>query len=185
MVCEMATVAGIAASHPDQGCAAGVGHSKNLGCSKGANPRMKSYHPWDGVSPGIRKSMQGNKAKDTKPEIAVRRVLHRLGYRFRLHSKDLPGRPDLVFGRRRKVVEVRGCYWHGHGCKIGQPALSNTAYWGPKIARNKLRDAANLKALRESGWDVFEVWECRLQLHPAEVEIDLAAFLGPPRMAQN
>lgn len=129
--------------------------------------------------------MRGNKAKGTHPEMVIRRLLHGLGYRYRLHCKNLPGKPDLVFEKRRKVVEVRGCYWHGHGCKIGKPAQSNTAYWGPKIARNKARDASNLKALRESGWDVFEVWECGLRLCPAEVESDLTAFLGPPRTARS
>ena len=107
------------------------------------------YQPWDGVAPGTRKAIQGNKAKDTGPEMAVRRLLHRLGYRYRLHRKSLPGKPDLAFAKRRKIVEVRGCYWHGHGCKIGKPAQSNTGYWAPKIVRNKARDASNLKALHE------------------------------------
>lgn len=104
--------------------------------------------------------MQANKAKDTGPEMAVRRFLHAEGFRYRLHRRDLPGKPDLVFPSRRKIIEVRGCYWHGHGCKIGQPARSNLSYWGPKIARNQARDSANLSALRAAGWDVLEVWEC-------------------------
>ena len=148
---------------------------------KCASRQRHTYHPWPDVAPGTRQAMKGNKAKDTSPEMAVRRFLHGLGYRYRLHCKDLPGKPDLVFRKRRKIVEVRGCYWHGHSCKIGRPARSITTYWVPKIARNKERDAANLEALRDAGWDVLEVWECSLRSRFVEVESDLKNFLGSLR----
>jgi DNA mismatch endonuclease (patch repair protein) len=146
---------------------------------------MRQYQPWPDVAPGTRKAMQANRARDTQPEVTVRRLLHGMGYRFRLYRKDLPGKPDIVFMARRKIIEVRGCYWHGHGCKLGQPARTNTTYWAPKITRNKERDARNISALSESGWEVFEIWECRLRQRPEDVHADLAAFLGPPRLVPN
>jgi DNA mismatch endonuclease (patch repair protein) len=88
-----------------------------------------------------------------------------LGYRYRLHRKDLPGKPDLVFPVRKKVVQVHGCFWHGHDCKRGaRPPKENAAYWGPKIARNVERDAANEADLQELGWDVLIVWECETKV---------------------
>ena len=100
------------------------------------------------------------RSKNTKPEMCVRSALHRLGYRFRLHRTDLPGTPDLVLPKFRAVVQVRGCFWHGHDCPVGHTPRSNTDYWGPKIERNKARDRKNDAALREKGWKVIEVWEC-------------------------
>ena len=100
------------------------------------------------------------RSKNTKPEMRVRSALHRLGYRFRLHRTDLPGTPDLVLPRFRAVVQVRGCFWHGHDCPVGHTPRSNTAYWGPKIERNKARDRRSDAALGEKGWKVIEVWEC-------------------------
>ena len=142
--------------------------------------------PWAGVDAGRRRNMQANKSKDTKPEVALRRMLHALGYRYRLHRSDLPGKPDVVFPARRKVVEVRGCFWHGHGCfPLGQIPKSRTDYWIPKIAATKLRDAANMERLRAAGWDVMEVWECRIRSDPAAVGRDMAAFLGPPRAGRS
>lgn len=127
--------------------------------------------------------MRANKGKDTKPELAVRRGLHALGYRFRLHRKGLPGRPDLAFPSRRAAIEVRGCYWHGHGCRLGQPSKTRTGYWGPKIEANKARDARNVRAMEEAGWRVMEVWECELRRDPAAVLAAAQAFLGPPLRA--
>ena len=101
------------------------------------------------------------KSKDTKPELFVRRGLHARGYRFRLHRRDLPGTPDLVFKRFDAIVEVRGCFWHGHpGC--GRMPGSRQEFWGPKIARNRERDAENLDALRKLRWRVLVVWECTM-----------------------
>ena len=99
---------------------------------------------------------------DTKPELAVRRVAHRLGYRFRLHRRDLPGTPDLVFPRFRKVVFVHGCFWHQHSCRLGtkQPS-TNTDYWVPKLARNVERDRHARNLLQSAGWGVLVLWECQ------------------------
>lgn len=101
--------------------------------------------------------------RDTKPELAVRSLLHRLGYRFRLHRKDLPGTPDLVLPRHGVVVFVHGCFWHGHRCKVDKMPKSRTDYWGPKIEANKARDARKRSELRRLGWRVIEVWECELK----------------------
>lgn len=110
------------------------------------------------------------RTKDTKPEVAVRRVLHRLGYRFRLHRRDLPGKPDIVFPGRSKVIFVHGCYWHGHGCRWGKLPKSRLDYWGPKIERNRERDAAHLAMLAEIGWEPLTVWQCELRDPDAAIE---------------
>lgn len=123
------------------------------------------------------------RAKDTKPEMVVRRLVHAMGYRYRLHRKDLPGKPDIVFGPRRKIVEVRGCYWHAHlrydpTCREARSeAKSNKAYWEPKMDRNVERDRRNLDMLEAAGWEVLVVWECELR-DVATVERRLASFLA-------
>ena len=124
------------------------------------------------------KVMARVKAKDTKPEMRVRRLAHFLGYRFRLHRRDLPGSPDLVFPSRSKVIFVHGCFWHGHDCPRGsrQPK-QNAAYWRAKIARNVERDAAAIAALNTQGWRVLVLWECELK-DAAALEERLRAFLG-------
>lgn len=101
--------------------------------------------------------------KNTKPEVMLRRALHALGYRFRLHRRDLPGTPDIVFPSRRKVVLVHGCFWHGHGCRWGQLPKSRTEYWRPKIETNRERDNRTLTALAEAGWEPMVVWQCELR----------------------
>jgi DNA mismatch endonuclease, patch repair protein len=100
---------------------------------------------------------------DTKPEMLVRRMLHALGYRYRLHRRDLPGNPDIVFASRRKLIFVHGCFWHQHGCRLGakQPR-ARPEYWLPKLQRNKERDLRNLQALKEAGWSTLALWECEL-----------------------
>ena len=119
----------------------------------------------DKLSPAHRsENMRRIRSKGMKPEIAVRQLAHRLGYRFRLHRLDLPGKPDLVFPRHQKAIFVHGCFWHGHGdpfCIDGrrQPK-SNLDYWLPKLARNKERDHANQAALESRGWKIMVVWEC-------------------------
>ena len=103
------------------------------------------------------------RAKGMKPEIVVRKLAHSMGYRYRLHRKDLPGKPDLVFGTRKKVIFVHGCFWHQHSdpsCKIARLPKSNQAYWLPKLKGNAMRDAKNELLLREKGWDVLVIWEC-------------------------
>ncbi len=105
-------------------------------------------------------NMRAIRSKDMLPELSVRSLVHNLGYRFRLHRKDLPGKPDLVFASRRKVIFVHGCFWHSHSCKIAHVPKSNVSYWVPKLKRNRVRDRKNVKALRAGGWACFVVWEC-------------------------
>jgi DNA mismatch endonuclease (patch repair protein) len=106
-------------------------------------------------------NMRAIRSKGMKPELLVRRLVHSLGYRFRLHRRDLPGKPDLAFISRRKAIFVHGCFWHQHSdCREGRPPRSNTAYWGPKLARNVERDKQNETRLIEAGWKVLTVWEC-------------------------
>ncbi|MDQ8727392.1 very short patch repair endonuclease [Bradyrhizobium sp. LHD-71] len=98
---------------------------------------------------------------DTGPELAVRRAAHRLGYRFRLHRRDLPGTPDLVFPKLRKAILVHGCFWHQHaGCRLARLPRSRPEYWLPKLRRNQQRDAAAYEALDRLGWQVLVIWEC-------------------------
>jgi DNA mismatch endonuclease, patch repair protein len=108
--------------------------------------------------------MRRVRAKDTKPEMAVRRMVHAMGFRYALHRRDLPGCPDLVFPARRKVIFVHGCFWHGHSCRAGRNRPgSNTGYWIPKLERNAARDAAHRRELRRLGWKSLAVWECQLK----------------------
>lgn len=107
--------------------------------------------------------MRTVKAKDTGPELTVRQLVHSLGYRYRLHAKDLPGKPDLVFRSRCKVVFVNGCFWHGHTCKRGNRLpKTNRAYWKTKIEKNVARDQKHYSELRRTGWTVMTIWECEL-----------------------
>ncbi len=107
-----------------------------------------------------RRIMQAVGYKDTGPEMTVRRILHRLGYRYRLHRKELPGNPDIVFPAREKAILVHGCFWHGHGCRYGQPPKSRHDYWLPKLEQNMERDAKNIRALESLGWETLTVWQC-------------------------
>lgn len=108
--------------------------------------------------------MRAVKSKDTAPELVVRRIVYALGYRFRLHKLDLPGKPDLAFIGRRKVILVHGCFWHGHNCPRGaRKPKTNADYWHFKIARNRERDAKDTARLAELGWRTYIVWECELK----------------------
>jgi DNA mismatch endonuclease, patch repair protein len=119
------------------------------------------------------------RSKDTSPEIVLRKLIHGLGYRFRLHRKDLPGKPDLVFPSRRRVIFVHGCFWHQHPeCREGRVPGSRLEYWGPKLRRNQERDAASQAALRGQGWRCLTVWECELK-DTAGVLKTVKRFLGP------
>jgi DNA mismatch endonuclease, patch repair protein len=121
--------------------------------------------------------MRAVKSNDTAPEIIVRRMIHAMGYRFRLHRRDLPGKPDLAFPRLRKVIFVNGCFWHGHNCPRGARApKTNKAYWSAKIARNRVRDAANDAKLKSAGWRAATIWECELR-DLTRVQVRLAVFL--------
>ncbi|MNZ90184.1 Very short patch repair protein [compost metagenome] len=103
-------------------------------------------------------------SKDTKPELVVRRLVFAMGYRYRLHSKHLPGSPDLVFPGRKKVIFVNGCFWHGHlGCRYGRLPKSRVEFWQAKIDRNRERDRENIASLEADGWRVLTVWQCELK----------------------
>lgn len=101
--------------------------------------------------------------KDTKTELAVRRLTHGMGYRYRLHVKGLPGTPDMVFPSRRKVIFVHGCFWHGHDCRLGRMPKSRIEFWRNKISSNAERDERVSRELRALGWDVLVIWECQLR----------------------
>lgn len=117
----------------------------------------------DTVSPEKRSDVMSRVgSKDTKPELLIRKGLHRLGFRYRLHAKDLPGKPDLVFRRYKSVIFVNGCFWHGHGCPRCRMPSSNTEYWNRKVSRNVKRDAVNRRSLLDEGWRVLTIWECAL-----------------------
>ena len=107
--------------------------------------------------------MAAVRSKDTKPELHVRRLVHAAGFRYRLHRRDLPGRPDLAFPRYRLAVFVHGCFWHGHDCGRGRLPRTNTDYWGPKIEGNMIRDRRNAYSLEREQWEVFTVRECTLE----------------------
>lgn len=116
----------------------------------------------DLLSPLARSALMARiRGKDTQPELIVRRLLHAMGHRFRLHRPDLPGTPDIVLPGQKKAVLVHGCFWHGHGCAAGRLPKSRLEFWVPKIAGNRARDARNLRALRRSGWSVAVVWGCQ------------------------
>lgn len=115
-----------------------------------------------GVTPERSELMARVRAKDSKPEMLVRRAAHTLGYRFRLHRRGLPGTPDLVFPRLRKVIFVHGCFWHRHrGCSRSTTPKTRTKYWSNKFAENKARDAAQLRELKKLGWGTIVIWECQ------------------------
>lgn len=122
--------------------------------------------------------------RDTAPEMVVRRGLHRLGFRFRLHRKDLPGRPDIVLPRYRAVIFVHGCFWHGHaGCIYFRLPKTNSAFWKAKIARNAERDGEAVASLIAQGWRALTVWECITRRQPSEtVSERIAGWLRGPHV---
>ena len=118
---------------------------------------------------------------DTRPELLIRRKLHALGYRFRVHGRGLPGRPDLVFNGRRAVVFVHGCFWHRHGCRKTYVPKSRRQFWRNKFAENQARDERNRTLLLRDGWRIFVAWECEIDSDETLLH-RLVAFLGPIRM---
>ncbi|HEY4134556.1 MAG TPA: very short patch repair endonuclease [Alphaproteobacteria bacterium] len=123
--------------------------------------------------------MRAIKGKDTKPELAVRSLLHRMGYRFRLHSKTLPGRPDLFLRRHSLAIFVHGCFWHRHAnCKLASDPKSNVAYWQEKFSRNRRRDRAARTALTKAGIKSLVLWECEIRKGDAATAAKLRAVLG-------
>lgn len=119
---------------------------------------------------------------NTKPELVVRRLLHSLGYRFRIQYGKVPGRPDIAFPGRRKAVQVHGCFWHGHsGCHLFRVPKTRTSFWKAKFAANRERDSRLERAAQDAGWECLTIWECEV----AEIEairLRLEAFLGPTRL---
>lgn len=123
--------------------------------------------------------MRAVKSRDTAPELLVRRLAHAMGFRFRLNRGDLPGKPDLVFPRLRKVIFVHGCFWHGHDCARGaRVPQHNREYWTRKIERNRSRDEGTPAALRALGWKSLAIWECETK-DPARLKTRLKRFLSP------
>jgi DNA mismatch endonuclease (patch repair protein) len=110
------------------------------------------------------------RCKDTQPELLVRKILHHAGFRFRLHRKDLPGKPDIVLPKYRTVVFVHGCFWHGHNCRRASIPKSNVEFWQNKIDGNRQRDARNEKQLQQLGWRVFTIWQCEIQKKQIRLE---------------
>lgn len=130
-------------------------------------------------APEVSARMRRIRKTDTKPELIVRRLAHRLGYRYRLYRRDLPGTPDLVFPRLRKVIFVHGCFWHQHDCPLGRKQPStNRDYWVPKLARNVERDRSARARLQNDGWRVLVIWECETRTLPRLADV-LAQFLQP------
>jgi DNA mismatch endonuclease, patch repair protein len=124
-----------------------------------------------------RKTMAAVKSRDTTPELAVRSLVHRMGFRYRLHTSDLPGSPDLALRKHHAVIFVHGCFWHGHSCRRKRPKpQTNSDYWQAKIARNRRRDRRVRRSLRKAGWRVLVVWEC--QAGRADLSDRLKRFLG-------
>ena len=109
------------------------------------------------------KIMQNIKSKNTKPELVIRKLLHSKGYRYKIHDKKLPGKPDIVMPKRKGVVNVHGCYWHYHGCSRSNIPKTQTEYWVDKLEHNKRRDFQNKRKLKKLGWKVIDVWECTLR----------------------
>lgn len=126
--------------------------------------------------------MRGSRSKNTRPELRVRQLLHAMGYRFRIHFRSAPGKPDIAFPRRRKAILVHGCFWHQHQdphCPVARRPSSNTAYWSEKFARNQERDEQTEDALRSAEWDVLTIWECEL-VDLSDLKHKLVMFLGQP-----
>lgn len=135
----------------------------------------------DILSPEARSErMRRIRSRDTVPEMRVRRLLHSLGYRYRLHVPGLPGKPDLVFSSRRKVVWIHGCLWHSHeGCRLNRPPKTRLDYWQPKLERNRARDAEHVATLSALGWDSLVIWECEAEGDVPALTQRLQDFLGP------
>jgi DNA mismatch endonuclease (patch repair protein) len=135
-------------------------------------------------------NMRAIRSKHTKPEITIRKILYAKGYRYKLHDKNLPGKPDLVFVKDKKVIFINGCFWHQHQaieCKVRNVPKSNTSYWGPKLARNVARDEKNNSAIKELGWKAITLWECEIR-DKQRAYRKMFAFLGPAnggRMTSN
>ena len=135
----------------------------------------------DTLSPSDRSERMARvRNKDTKPEMLVRRLVHSLGFRYRLHGKGLPGTPDLVFASRRKAIFVHGCFWHRHGarCPLTRMPKSKLEFWSAKLQGNRKRDEKNMRRLRAMGWKALVIWECQTNGATEALAARIAAFLG-------
>lgn len=125
--------------------------------------------------------MAGIRSRDTRPELVIRKGLHALGYRYRLHSATLPGKPDIVLARHQAVILVHGCFWHGHDCHLFRLPATRPEFWASKLERNRQRDAEVRRALRDQGWRLLVIWECalkgRLRLRPEDVLARAAGWI--------
>lgn len=132
----------------------------------------------DRLSPERRSWLMSRvRSKDTTPEMTVRRMVFAMGYRYRLHGPKLPGKPDLVFPRRRKVLFVHGCFWHGHeGCRLSRTPKTNSDFWQAKVVSNRARDLRNMNALEAEGWTALTVWQCELK-DPETIATRIHEFL--------
>lgn len=145
--------------------------------------RIRVPRPPAPSSAAVSAVMRGNVGRNTRPELAVRKLLWKLGYRYRLHARALPGTPDICFAGRRKAIFVHGCFWHKHSsarCPLRAQPRSNLSYWKPKLDRNVQRDTANRRALRALGWRCRIIWECEIT-DLGRLREALIGFLGPPR----
>lgn len=116
--------------------------------------------------------------RDTKPELTVRRLLYSLGFRYRLHGKGLPGRPDIVLKRQKAVIFIHGCFWHLHDkCRDGTIPKTRTEYWKTKLENNRMRDKRHIISLRRQGWKVLRLWECKIEKSPDKIKEKLQKFL--------
>jgi len=143
------------------------------------NPARRSAASVDNLSAAERSAIMARvRSKNSRPELLVRKLVYALGYRYRLHAKDLPGHPDLVFRRLRKVVFVHGCFWHRHArCALARLPKSRRDFWVPKLEGNKARDQRNRRALSRKRWKVLTVWECQLN-ELSQLQSRLRRFLG-------
>ena len=145
-------------------------------------PRQLPRPDFSDAPAGRRRNLAGIKGKNTKPELMVRRMLHGMGYRYRLHQKTLPGRPDIVFPARRKVIEIRGCFWHHHAdpnCRNAVLPKTRADWWAAKLAGNVDRDQRNEERLAALGWNLLVVWECEARGDAQTLAERLRTYLGP------
>lgn len=136
----------------------------------------------DVLSPEQRRlNMSRIRGKDTKPEMVIRRLVHSMGYRYRLHRRDLPGTPDLVFNSAKKIINVHGCYWHSHSCRFGSVTpVTNAEFWEKKRSETLARDIRNDELLTKNGWTVMTIWECEVK-YP-EIKSRIRRFLKRTRV---
>ena len=137
---------------------------------------MSGYDPLTKAERSER--MSRIRSSNTKPELFVRRLIYGMGYRYRLHARDLPGKPDIVFRSRKKVVFVHGCFWHQHGCGHYRQPKSQTYFWQSKLEQNKSRDLTVSNALRKQGWKLLIIWECQLK-SIEKLKTKIRRFLEP------